>query len=140
MRGPAVLALAFLVVGPGQPARAGSPQVNYTLHCQGCHLADGRATPGRVPALAGSIGDFLRVPGGRAFLVRVPGVAHSPLEDAALAELLNWVLMRFGAKTLPADFAPYTAEEVAGLRRRPLANVAPLRARLLEALEREESR
>ena len=31
-----------------------SPHVNYMLHCQGCHLPDGKATPGlgRIAARA----------------------------------------------------------------------------------------
>ena len=69
------------------PARAASPAIDYTVHCQGGHLRDGSATPGRVPALAGSLGRFTRIPAGRAYLVRVPGVAQSPLDDAALAAL-----------------------------------------------------
>jgi hypothetical protein len=142
MRGRAVVGIALLAlaVSAATPARAGSPRVSYVLHCMGCHLADGGATPGRIPALAGSVGRFLHVPGGRAFLVRVPGVAHSPLEDAELAELLNWVLLRFSAEEMPSDFAPYTAAEVAAWRRQPLPDVERVRRRLIEALEREESR
>jgi hypothetical protein len=115
-------------------AHAASPAVDYAVHCQGCHLADGSETPGRVPALAGSVGHFLRVPGGREYLVRVPGSAQSPLSDAALAALLNWMLPHFDAEGLPAKFAPYTGEEVGRLRRAPLTDVDGERRRLLDAL------
>ncbi|MBS1106647.1 MAG: hypothetical protein H6Q91_2149, partial [Deltaproteobacteria bacterium] len=37
----------------------------------------------------------------------------------------------------PADFVPYTAEEVHRLRAEPLVDVAPARRRLLDAIERE---
>src|SRR5262249_48882191 len=66
-------------------AGAYAPSVEYALNCQGCHRADGIGTPGSVPPLAGSVARFLTVPGGREYLVRVPGVAQAPLDDAALA-------------------------------------------------------
>jgi hypothetical protein len=73
------------------------------------------------------------VPGGREVLAQVPGVAQAPLDDAALAAVLNWVLRRFGGAEVPADFAPYTPEEVATLRRRPLTDVERTRRELLDA-------
>ena len=117
------------------PAHGWSPSTNYTLHCEGCHLADGSASPGRVPALAGSVAQFLRVSEGRAYLARVPGVANAQLGDADLAALLDWTLRRFDAANLPADFVPYTADEVHRLRADPLIAVAPARRRLLDAIE-----
>ena len=116
-------------------AQGWSPSTNYTLHCEGCHLADGTASPGKVPALAGSVAQYLRVPEGRAYLGRVPGVANAQLEDADLAALLDWTLRRFDAANLPADFVPYTADEVHRLRADPLIAVAPARQRLLDAIE-----
>jgi hypothetical protein len=130
----AISAACLAVASFALPARvqAGSPAVDYAVHCQGCHLRDGRETPGRVPALAGSLGRFARVPAGRVYLVRVPGVAQSPLDDAALAALLNWVLLRFDPRGLPADFSPYRPEEVGRLRRIPLSDVEAERRRLLD--------
>jgi len=110
--------------------------LDYAVTCQGCHRADGTGTPGTVPALAGSVGKFLRVPGGREFLVRVPGVAQAPLDDAALAAVINWMLARFGGDDVPGDFAPYAAEEVGRLRRHPLTDVERVRRELLEAIGR----
>jgi mono/diheme cytochrome c family protein len=115
------------------PVLGGSPAVDYALNCQGCHLDDGAGTPGSVPPLAGSVGRFLTVPGGREFLVQVPGVATSPLDDAALAAVLNWMLERFGPPHLPAKYAPYTAAEVGALRQKPLTNVDRVRAELVGA-------
>jgi len=125
----AVLLLSLVVVA--RTAIAGSPAVDYALNCQGCHLDDGSGTPGSVPRLAGSVGRFLGVAGGREFLVRVPGVATSPLDDAALAAVLNWMLERFGPPHLPSKFAPYTAAEVGALRQKPLTNVDRVRAELI---------
>jgi hypothetical protein len=76
-----------------------------------------------VPALAGSVARRLRAPGGREYLVRVPGVAQSPLGDAELAAVLNWMLRRFDPDHLPSDFVPYRADEVGELRKHPLTDV-----------------
>ena len=70
------------------------------------------------------------------FLVQVPGVATSPLDDAALAAVLNWMLERFGRPQLPAKFDPYTAAEVGALRQKPLTNVDRVRAELIGAAAR----
>jgi len=105
------------------------------LQCQGCHLADGSGKPGAVPALAGSVGRFLTVAGGREYLVRVPGSSQSPLSDAELAELLNWMVRRFGPPEVAADFKPYSAGEVARVRRPPLTDVESVRRELVRRME-----
>jgi mono/diheme cytochrome c family protein len=93
---------------------------NWTLNCQGCHRLDGSGSDATAPAIAGTVAKFLLVPGGREYLIRVPGVATSPLSDADLAEVMNWMLRRFDKEHLPASFQPYTAAEIAPLRARPL--------------------
>lgn len=115
-------------------ASAATPAFNYILHCQGCHLVDGRETPGKIPALVG-VGRFLSVEGGREFLVQVPGVSLSVIDDQELAELLNWMLYRFSPGEIPADFEPYTAEEVARHRQSPLVEVETVRTGLIAAFE-----
>jgi mono/diheme cytochrome c family protein len=102
------------------------------LQCQGCHTPDGRGVPGRVPSFKGFLGKFLQVDGGREFLVRVPGAAQSPLTDAELAALTNWMLRHFSAAELPTKFDPYGEAEVARLRSQPLVEVSAERRRLLE--------
>ena len=53
-------------------------QVDYMLNCQGCHLPDGSGFPARqVPDLRNRMGSFLSVPGGREYLVQVPGTAQT---------------------------------------------------------------
>jgi len=119
------------------PALAtGGAELDYAVTCQGCHLGDGSGTD-TVPRLAGSVARFLRVPGGREYVARVPGVAQAPLDDAATAAVLNWMLKRFDAEHLPADFVPYSATEVGTLRRSPLIDVQTVRRRLLDALEHD---
>ena len=123
-------------------SRAGAdvsgPALNYALNCQGCHRADGAGTPGTVPPLAGSVARFLAVPGGREYLGQVPGVATAPLDDTALAAVLNWMLERFDKEHLPKDFTPYAAAEVGKLRRNPLTDVERVRGELLRALAKAQ--
>jgi hypothetical protein len=106
----------------------GDASLDYVLHCQGCHQAGGLGLAGSVPRLKDSVARFVSLPGGREYLSRVPGVAQSQLDDAALARLLNWLVAYFDADHLAADFRPFTAEEVAPLRRRPLVDASVVRA------------
>lgn len=129
MRRRLAFALATLLCA----SAAADPRIDYMLQCQGCHLADGGGKPGAVPALRGSVGRFLAAPGGREFLVRVPGSSQSPLSDARLAAVLNWVLEHFDPGHLPPDFTPFTADEVARVRRPPLTDVESARRALLKA-------
>ena len=124
-----LLLAAPLLMGAGYDART-----NYILHCQGCHGADGvGGVPEKVPPLRDAIGHFLHVPGGREFLIQVPGVEQAPIDDGELAALLNYVLHRYSEDELPDAFLPYTAEEVARVRRAPV-DVIVLRAELVAAL------
>ncbi len=70
---------------PATPAREAGyrPQVNYQLECSGCHRNDGQGSRANdVPRMKDFVGHFLEVDGGRAFLVRVPGVSQSSFTDA----------------------------------------------------------
>lgn len=128
--GAAALA-ALLAAGA---SRAEPARVLYMLHCQGCHLADGTGKAGEVPSLVGSLGRFVGVEGGRAFLVQVPGAATSPLTDAELAAVLNWMVRAFGPADAAERLVPYDAAEVARHRAAPLADVAPVRAALVRRI------
>ena len=113
----------------------GDPHLDFMLHCQGCHQADGTGLEGAVPQLKDSVARLVTVPGGREYLSSVPGVAQSQLDDVAVAALLNWMVAYFDAAHLPADFRPYTAEEVASLRKKPLVQASVVRASLLARLD-----
>ena len=94
---------------------------DWMLHCQGCHGADGSlSTPG-MPALRGQVAQYLRVQGGRAQLVQVPGIANASLSDARMAATLNWMLVTFDGEHLPEDFRAFTGKEVGALRNRTVA-------------------
>lgn len=107
-----------------------SPRMNYVLHCQGCHLPDGSGMKGKVPDMRGELGLFARLPEGRDYIGRVPGVANSHLSDAQLARVLNWLVLEMGPAGA-GPFKPYSAEEVGKLRRNRLQGVRAIRERLL---------
>ena len=104
---------------------------NYILNCQGCHLPDGSGSEGNVPKMNDFVGYFLQVPGGREFLVQVPGAAGAPISNQELADVMNWMLLNFSKNELPEPFVPYSAEEIGKLRKEPLINVHQRREDLL---------
>jgi hypothetical protein len=134
--GAGQVAHAQTTASDGPPAGVGNVQrawQNWTLNCQGCHRPDGTGSAGTAPSLAGTVARFLSVPGGREYLGRVPGVATSPLSNADLSEVMNWMLWRFDKEHLPADFQPFEAAEVARLRSAPLRlEASQMRADLLK--------
>lgn len=132
----AIAAIALLGAGGNaRPAAAFAPDVNYALHCQGCHLAGGTATPGLVPAIDGTMGRFMRVREGREYLLRLPNVVAAQLGDADTAALLNWLVRRFAQEELPDDFRPFTTAEVAASRDvPPLVDVEGARRNVLRLL------
>ena len=137
----AVLAFGAAAESTAQSVAQSVAKIDYMLECQGCHLPDGSgSSQGSVPSLVDSVGRFVTVPGGRSFLVRVPGSAQSPLDDARLAAVLNWMIRTFGPAQVAATFEPYTAEEVAQHRSDPLTHVARARSELLRQLEKHSGR
>ena len=134
-----LISLAFGLGAP--PAQAGDAgahaQLNYLQHCVGCHGLDGGGAPTKgIPTMRGNLGRFLQVPGGREFIVQVPGVMNTSLADRDIAELMNWLLPRISAPTLPANLRPYSAPEIAQLRATRPADVPAARRGLMEAMRR----
>ena len=112
------------------PARSDRGQ--FVLHCAGCHGLDAAGSPARyVPDLR-SLGQFLQVPGGREFIISVPGVMGSGLNDEQVARVINGLLTTLAASSVPSHEAPYTREEVARARAKPLVDVAGRRRELIE--------
>ena len=93
-----------------------SLQTLYTLNCSGCHGAEGRGVPDAGIPNLNEAGGYVGTPLGREYLIEVPGLSQSRLDDATAARLLNWVLQKFSAERLPADFKPYTTAEVTRFR------------------------
>lgn len=125
------LLVAFLAMTTGAlaenaPGVVSEPRakMNWMLHCQGCHLPDATGSANGAPPMANVVARFLEVDGGREYLTRVPGVANAGLDDAQLAELLNWTLATFDRQHLPSGFSPFSAEEMATGRAHPLVSDA----------------
>lgn len=112
-------------------------QATYLERCGGCHGIQGRSSPELVPNLRDQVGHFLCLPEGRAYLVRLPSIASSPLTDREVADLMNFVVFDLGRTPTSANDNPeYTAEEVGRLRTQPLNAVALVsyRAAIVEQL------
>jgi mono/diheme cytochrome c family protein len=108
----------------------------YTLHCSGCHGVGGAGVPeAGIPNL-NDAGRYVGTPLGREYLIEVPGLSQSRLDDATAARLLNWVLRQFSADRLPADFKPYTAAEVARFRANKVSDPKARREAILAELAR----
>jgi len=132
---PALLIGALLVArGPvhAAPALADPHRVmvdpeqarsDYVEHCGGCHGIRGDTVPAHLPELEGRVGWFMCTPEARAYLIRLPNVAHSRIKDnAELADMMNYVVFVIGEGTAPAGTPPFTADEVARERARALTN------------------
>jgi mono/diheme cytochrome c family protein len=123
-----LVALA-LVLAIGGIAHADGSEI-FTSNCVICHQANAKGVPGMYPPLAESIGGYVTIPEGRAYLVHVVsfgltgaisvhgmtynGVMQSwaKFKDEDVAQVLNYLLTAFNAKLIPTNFAPLTADEV----------------------------
>ena len=135
------LVLAEHQVSAAEPGLAGvanenRARINYMLNCQGCHGPDAQGSEAaNVPRMKDFVGSFLKVSGGREFLVQVPGSANASVTDAELAELLNWMIPSVSANEMPARFKPYTTEEITTLRYSPEEDVLGKRKELIQAID-----
>jgi hypothetical protein len=124
--------LVLAAFAAGAVADDGRARRNYTHHCVGCHHIDGSGAPDKgIPSMREQLGRFLLVPGGREFIVQVPGVMHTPLGDGEVAELMNWLLHEISSTTVPAGAPAYTEDEIRRLRRTRPADIPGARARLV---------
>jgi hypothetical protein len=86
--------------------------------------------------MRGKIGHYLRLPEGRAYLVQVPGTSQSSMNDRDTAPLLNWMVGTLSGKEVPAEFSPYTRDEVTRLRGHPLDDVSAARTQVITRLQK----
>jgi mono/diheme cytochrome c family protein len=113
-------------------AAVATPRLQYVLHCAGCHGLDGAGAPAAyVPDLR-RLGAWLRVEGGRDYVMKVPGMRGSGLDDAQLAAVANWMLEHLARDSLPPAHQPFRPDELRRARAEPLVDVAGERRRLLE--------
>jgi len=127
--------IAFISAGSAaEPINHARAKFNYQMLCMGCHTPAGIGN-GHVPTMKGFIGNFLKFQEGREYLVRVPGSANSTLNDAHLAEVLNWMILNYAEASLPEKMQPYTADEVSSLRSKPFFEVTQYRKKLLKKID-----
>lgn len=124
-----------------QVTRLNEVQSAYLQFCGGCHGIQGTSAPREVPSLRGQVGSFMCTPEGRAYLVRLPNVALAPISDQMLSDVMNFVVFDLGGSNSHAPntmrgVAPFTAAEVAQLRKQPLTDtgLAAYRARVVANL------
>ncbi len=123
------LAITVALVACIATTAAATPALDYMLHCRGCHGPEGAGVPPDVPDLRGKISRLVQRPGGREFVLRVPGVAQSELDDERTARLLNWLVEAFGEPKAAASIPSFTAAEVGRWRRQPLVDIENARPR-----------
>jgi mono/diheme cytochrome c family protein len=142
-----------LLLAIGGIAHADGSEI-FTLNCVVCHQANAKGVPGMYPPLADSIGGYVGIPDGRAYLVHVVsfgltgaisvhGVTYngvmqswSKFKDEDVAQVLNYVLTTFNTTLIPKNFAPLTADEVKKYRvaNTALCDVHKEREALMKAL------
>lgn len=137
--GLAVLLTGALVQAHGQDAPVFSPRTNYLENCGGCHGLEGHSTSALVPDLRDRAGFFLCDAESRTFMAQLPNIAFAALSNRALAALLNYVALGLGGPSAPTGARPYTAAEVARLRRSPLTttNLIALRRKIVRRTIKE---
>lgn len=108
-----------------------SPKTDYMIHCMGCHAMNGQGMPPEVPAFDSTLGDIVGKPGGRAYLIQVPGASQSHLTDERLANVLTWLLRQYVGDDLPPDFQDISTLEVNQFRPVTLTNPDLARINLL---------
>jgi cytochrome c553 len=126
-------ALAAVAMLSAAAAGGASPAQDYMLYCMGCHGAEARGVPGKIPPLAGALSRFMRTSAGRNYVLRVPGAANTALSDAQLAAVLNWLAATYAVPAEPAAI-PFSPEEVAAARHVPLADVQATRREVVREL------
>jgi len=126
-----------VVTGPwSAPAAAqSSPATEYLIRCSGCHRADGAGSKrGGVPDFRGLVGSFGRSEAGRVYLMHVPGVAASGMDDAGIAAVMNHIFARWADAPVDDPVPPFDADEVARLRALSVPDVVKTRRRVARQL------
>ncbi len=121
--------LSSIIASSHVYAEVNTPEQNYLLKCSGCHTADGSGSvAGGIPPLPGYLGAFMDDPQGRVYIMNVPGVIASGLDDKQLADLMNYLNHKWGD---PEKAKPYTAAEIERIKAKPLADVVKYRREIV---------
>ncbi|CQD37220.1 c-type cytochrome [Yersinia mollaretii] len=116
-------------------ALGNTPEQNYILKCSGCHDMDGSGSvAGGIPPLPGYLGAFVNDADGRLYLMHVPGIVASGLDDQQIAQLMNFLNQKWGDVQ---QGSPFTDAEVKQLRAMPMTDVVKLRRQIVQRFLRE---
>jgi mono/diheme cytochrome c family protein len=144
----ATIAAATVLLAAALPARAqtgaGSGDAGsrvYAANCAACHQVGGTGLAGAFPPLAGHVPDLLKQTDGRSYVgkvllfglegeISVNGNTFAgqmppwnTLSDDDIAAVINYVSTAWdNGKSLPADFKPFTSNEIKALRATPLTS------------------
>jgi mono/diheme cytochrome c family protein len=144
----ATIAAATVLLAAALPARAqtgaGSGDAGsrvYAANCAACHQVGGTGLAGAFPPLAGHVPDLLKQADGRSYIgkvllfglegeISVNGNTFAgqmppwnTLSDDDIAAVINYVSTAWdNGKSLPADFKPFTSNEIKALRATPLTS------------------
>jgi mono/diheme cytochrome c family protein len=113
----------------------------YAANCAACHQVGGTGLAGAFPPLARHVPDLLKQTDGRSYVgkvllfglegeINVNGNTFAgqmppwnTLSDDDIAAVLNYVSTAWdNGKSLPADFKPFTSDEIKALRATPLTS------------------
>ena len=139
-----IMALAFIVAGGQAQAADPTDGARAFQPCAACHLATGKGVPGLAPSLRDRLAKVPSTQKGRDYLVmavqkglfgslRADGLTFNGvmpaqgavLGDAGTATVLNHVLVTFNGADKIAGWRPFTADEVAAVKKRyPAATAA----------------
>ena len=129
---PSAPAAAHMAAMANYPMDMDQAQSDYVEHCGGCHGIQGDAAPADLPTLKGRVGWFACLPEGRSYLVRLPNISRSRIEDKdQLAGLINFMLFGLGGGSAPVGTKAYTGAEVARERASPFTSVSLVKTRAL---------
>jgi len=132
---------AIALAAGASVARADGHNI-FISNCAVCHQPDGKGAPSVYPPLAGSVGKYVALKEGRAYVIDVVSFGMGgkidsagdsfegdmppwpQLNDQDVADVLNYVLTSLNAKLLPTDFKPISPEEVKAERAKTLTAAA----------------
>ncbi len=133
------LAAIFVAAALSAQAQSGGGSADgsniYATNCAACHQAGGTGMTGAFPPLAGHVPDLLKRADGRSYVgkvllyglegeISVNGNTYAgqmppwnALSDDEIAAVINYVSSAWdNGKSLPADFKPFTSDEIKALR------------------------
>jgi mono/diheme cytochrome c family protein len=110
----------------------------FISNCAVCHQPDGKGAPSVYPPLTGSVGRYVALKGGRAYIIDVVSFGMGgkieaggdsfegdmppwpQLNDQDVADVVTYVLTGLNSNLLPKDFKPVSADEVKAERAKKL--------------------